>query len=138
MNLGQWRGAAVGLAIGMLGLSVAAIPALADGDASEVERAVIECGDSVSGHGGSADLPPECEDMETAEIDVPAPVLASDDATPGECHPRAYTREGVVVDTIGGVEVGRYAFTQTIMLDACPTSQAGESAVTYTDWQIKN
>lgn len=91
---GRW--ALMVVALGLLMWSAVTVPAYAQTPTpSETENAVINCGDSPSGHGGSADNPPTCIDesgeevpavvvVQPAETPVPVPVPAQVSTGSGE------------------------------------------------------
>ena len=121
---------------------------------SETEQAVISCGDSQSGHGGSVDNPPNCDDeeeiitdavvsaMQDAVADDSTEVATTEDSTnnttvdsnTGTCEARTYTRDRWVIDTIAGEEVYRFNVPETIVLSDCPVSVEGSVQINYGSW----
>ena len=102
------------------------------------ENAVVNCGDSDSKHGGSADNPPDCEEEEEIiNQAVQAGMAKAQAQTAATCEPRTYTRTKTITDKIDGEVVGTFTVTEDITLNQCPTSSKGSTDIVYGSWTAK-
>ena len=97
MRNGIKNGALIALTIVTLAfIALAAVNPDAIYAQTPTEDAVINCGDSASGHGGSADNPPKCIDEDGQEVDAVTIVVAAVGPAPQQAPTNLTSGEGWV------------------------------------------
>ena len=121
INRGAWI--AVAIMTLVVGMYLLAESVGAD-EPSDTERAVIECGETESMHGGSADNPPECADDTSVSAE-----------TDSECV--TYERIATTTHRINGMVVAEYQTPQNVQICYSLESVSGESTTDYGEWQAE-